>query len=85
VGLFFVALIVMVLVVGSGQEGGETFFDNWWISGPAFTAFGGAVGAFITGVIALTRHGERALGVIFAVAVGALVTLFVLGEVLTPH
>jgi hypothetical protein len=85
VGLFFMAFIVMVLVVGSGQQGGETFSDNWWISGPAFTAVAGAIGALVTGVIALALRGERALAVIFAVVVGALVTWFVLGEIIAPH
>ena len=85
VGLFIAAFIVMVLVVGSGQEGGDTFFDNWWISGPAVTAIGGAIAAFVTGVIALIRRGERAVTVMFAVAVGALVTWFVIGEAVTPH
>lgn len=63
VGLFFTALVVMRLTVASGQEGGETVFDNWWICGPALISLGGAAGAFVTGVIAVTRRGERALAV----------------------
>jgi hypothetical protein len=83
--LFFAAFLAMSLVVASGQTGGKTFSDNWWIAGPGFTAVSGAVGAFVAGLIALTRRGDRSFPVLVAVAVGALVTLFVLGEVTSPH
>ena len=77
--------VAMVVVVGSGQEGGETFTDNWWISGPALLAALGIVGAFPTGLFAIIRSRERAGLVILATAIGALVTLFLVGEIITPH
>ena len=77
--------IAMVVSVGSGQEGGETFTDNWWISGPALVAGLGLVGAFATGLFAITRKRERAVAVFLATTIGAIVTLFLVGEISTPH
>jgi hypothetical protein len=83
VGVF--GFIAMVVSVGSGQEGGDTFTDNWWISGPALVAGLGVVGAFATGLFAITRKRERAVAVFVVTAIGAIVTLFIVGEISTPH
>ena len=80
-----IGFVVMVVVVGSGQEGGETFTDNWWISGPALVAALGIVGAFATGLFAIVRQRERAALVILATVIGALVTWFIIGEISMPH
>ena len=77
--------IAMVVSVGSGQEGGETFTDNWWISGPALVAACGVVGAFATGLFAIVGKRERAVPVFLATAIGAIVTLFLIAEIVTPH
>jgi len=87
-GLFSVGIVgfvAMVVAVGLGQEGGDTFTDNWWISGPALVAALGIVGAFATGLFAIVRRRERAALVILATVIGALVTLFIVGEISTPH
>ena len=63
---------------------GDTFTDNWWISRPAFLAALGLVVAFATGLFAIVRSRERTAAV-FLVTVGAIVTLFIVGEILTPH
>lgn len=84
-GVGIVGLLAMVVSVGSGQEGGDTFADNWWISGPALVAALGLVGAFVTGLIAIVRNRERSLPVILATIVGALVPMFLIGEITTPH
>ncbi|MEX2100527.1 MAG: hypothetical protein WEB19_03850 [Acidimicrobiia bacterium] len=77
--------ITMVVSVSSGQEGGDTFTDNWWISGPALFAALGLVGAFITGLFAIVGSRERAAAVFLVTVIGAIVTLFMVGEILTPH
>lgn len=84
-GVGALGFIAMVVAVGSGQEGGETFTDNWWISGPALVAALGLVAAFATGLFAIVGRRERAIPVLFATAIGALVTLFLISEALTPH
>jgi hypothetical protein len=43
------------------------------------------VAAFATGLSAIIGSRERAAAVILATVIGAIVTLFVVGEVLTPH
>lgn len=75
----------MQLAVASGQRGGETVFDNWWITAPAVVAAVGAVGALIFGVTAIAKQHERSLVVWVGVVVGALVTTFLLGELVVPH
>ena len=75
----------MMVSAGSGQEGGDTFTDNWWVSGPALVAAFGLVGAFATGLFAIARRHERAAAVFLVTAIGALVTFFIVGEMLTPH
>ena len=51
--VFVAGVAAMQLVVASGQRGGETVFDNWWITAPAVAAAVGAVGALIFGVTAI--------------------------------
>jgi hypothetical protein len=80
--LSFVAMMVSVI---SGQEGGDTFTDNWWISGPALVAALGLVVAFATGLFAILGRRERAAAVLLVTVIGAFVTLFIVGEILTPH
>jgi hypothetical protein len=77
--------IAMAVSVGSGQEGGEAFTDNWWISGPALVAALGLVGAFATGLFAIAGRRERAVPVFLATAIGAIVTVFLIGEFSSPH
>ena len=84
-GIGVLGFITMVVVVGAGQEGGETFTDNWWISGPALVAALGLVGSFATGLLAITWRRDRTVPVVLATAIGALVTFFVIGELATPH
>jgi hypothetical protein len=84
-GVGLAGLALMTLSVASGQRGGDTLADNWWISGPALVAALGFVGAFATGSIAIVRVHERALTVLVITAFGALVTLFLVAEVTTPH
>jgi hypothetical protein len=79
------SFIAMMVSVGSGQEGGETFTDNWWISGPALLAALGLMVAFAIGLFAIVGSRERAAAVLLATAIGAIVTLFMVGEILTPH
>ncbi|MBN1168935.1 hypothetical protein JXA63_03505 [Candidatus Woesebacteria bacterium] len=43
------------------------------------------VSAFITGVLAIVKKKERSISVYLATFIGALFTLFLLGEFLFPH
>jgi len=79
------SLIAMMVSVISGQEGGDTFADNWWISGPALLAGLGFVVAFATGLFAILGSRERVAAVFLVTVIGAIVTLFIVGEILTPH
>lgn len=75
---FAVGVIAEWLLVLSGQDRGEsdTFFDNWWLAGPALLAVVGGLSALVSGVLALIREHDRSIGVILSTLVGLLVAIF---------
>lgn len=79
-GASVLAIVLMAAVVASGQRGGTTLVDNPWTSGPALAAALAAVASFVTGLVAVLRHHERARIVMAAVLVEGLVTVFLVGE-----
>ena len=80
-GLGAVGLLGLMASVASGQEGGDTFADNWWLSAPAFLAAIGFVVSFVFGVFAIVLRHERSLPVYVATAFGAFVVFFITGEI----
>jgi hypothetical protein len=82
---FFLSLATAMLLVASGQQGGETFFSNLAITIPMFLAGACGISAFITGLIGIIRSRERSILVFLAAAIGFFVLFFVLGELLSPH
>ena|SRR3989338_3379077 len=82
---FFLLLICTTLIVSSGQEGGETIFDNLLISIPMLAAGLCAIASFITGIISIIKHKERSILVYISTFIGLLVLWFVIGELLVPH
>ncbi|MEX1124086.1 MAG: hypothetical protein WD895_03620 [Acidimicrobiia bacterium] len=83
--VFGVGLLAMQFAVALGKEGGETFFDNWWLSGPAFVAGAAAFSALVSGVVAMIREHDRSIGVILSTLLGLLVAFFITGEILAAH
>ncbi len=83
--LFFLLFFLFQLLVASGQTGGETFFDNLFLSIPVFLAGASAITAGICGVVAIIKFGERAVSVFLIVVLGLMVLKFILGEFLSPH
>ena len=83
----FVLLLAsgMVVVQGFGQEGGETFLDNLWISIPMLSAGASAIAAFFTGMASIWKQKERAILVFIVSLIGLIVLWFVVGEILVPH
>ena len=77
--------IALVSLVASGQEGGEGFFSNLWLSLPALGAVLSAVLAGVTAGVAIVRRGERSILVFLVLIVGLIVALFLLGETTSPH
>ncbi len=85
IAAFAAGLSFFAVAVAVGQRGGDGFFDNMWLTGPMLFAYTAAVGATITGVVAVAARGERAVPVFLAVLAGGLVTLFGILEVALPH
>lgn len=51
----------------------------------ALAAMAAGISAFITGLLALTRQKEKSLLVYLSTAIGALLILFLAGELISPH
>ena len=58
---FFLFLATGMLVVASGQEGGDTIFDNLYIFIPMISAGICAVASFFTGIISIIWKKERCI------------------------
>jgi hypothetical protein len=84
-GLHIASMIFAMLMVATGQQGGETFFDNLWISVPMFIAGGAAIAAGALAVASIIFRGERSLFVFAALLLGLFVAWFAIGEVVSPH
>ena len=82
--LALAAAIATVAVVASGQRGGNSIFDNLWISAPALAAAGLALAALFVGLVAVARRHERSLAVWATIIATGLAWLFIIGEVAVP-
>jgi len=85
IGAFFVFFITFLLLVASGQRGGETFFSNLALTIPMLLAGTSGVLALFTGLISVIRNRERSILVFLAMLIGLFVLIFWLGEVIFPH
>lgn len=86
VGFFLLFIFTTVVIVGLfHQEGGNSFTDNLFISIPMFSAFGCAIAAFVAGVVSVWKYKERSLLVFVPIGLGLIITLFIIGELTTPH
>ncbi len=68
-----------------GQRGGDTFFSNPSLAIPMLLAGISGIAAFITGLISIIREKERSVSVYLAVAVGLIVLIVVLANIISPH
>lgn len=83
IGLFIFTSFVVVGLFK--QVGGDTLTDNLFISIPMILAAGLAIMGLITGLISVWRYKERSLLIAVPIVVGLIITLFLLGEIATPH
>lgn len=85
-GMVFVgAFIYMNIVVAFGQEGGDTLLDNPLLALGGITLALSGISAFVSGIIATFKYKDKSLLVFVSTVMGLLVTLFLLGEVASPH
>jgi hypothetical protein len=82
---FVVLLVAFLLLVASGQRGGETFFSNLVLTIPMLLAGTSGMLAFLTGLVGVIRNRERSLLVFLAMSIGLYVLILCLGEVIFPH
>ena len=86
--LFFIGRSLLNLLYKS-VPGGNTILEDI-AKRPALaltmlTGMVSGISAFITGLIAVIKQKERALFVYAAIIIGALLIIFLLGEILFPH
>lgn len=77
--------LVFIMLVMSGQKGGDTFLSNPWLSGTIPSAAGLALGGGGVGLVAASKDRDRSVGVVAAVVLGTLVLFWIVGEVAFPH
>ena len=84
--LFFLFLIVMMIIVKvQAPKENQTFFSNFWLSVPGFLSMAFGIVSFITGLISIIKHKERAFLVYISTLIGLMVLWFVIGEILVSH
>ena len=83
--VFLLLFATLQLLIASGQRGGATFFSNPALALPGLLEGISGVFAFLTGIVGIITSRERSVVVFLAVAMGFLVLVFVLGEILSPH
>jgi hypothetical protein len=79
------ALGTFIALVASGQRGGETFFSNPLLAGSMLLAGVSAIAAGITGLVCIVTRRDRSIAVVAAVAIGALVLVWTIAEIVVPH
>lgn len=85
IAAFFGMFIVMQAFVTAGQQGGDTLFDNLYLSVPAIIGGCAALGAFFSGAFAIIWRKERSVLTIGGTLIGLIVLMFVVGELAVPH
>ncbi|MGB8707594.1 MAG: hypothetical protein WCD72_06590 [Dehalococcoidia bacterium] len=85
IAAFILFFALFLILVASGQRGGETFFSNLWLTVPMLLAGTCGVAAFVTGLISVIKSKERSILVYLAILIGLYILVFCLGEVLVPH
>ena len=69
IAAFFVLFIIFQILVATGQQGVETFFDNLLLSIPISIAAACGLAAFVTGLIGVVRSKERSIIVYLAILI----------------
>ncbi len=82
---FFLFFAVFLILIALGQRGGDTFFSNLALTIPMLLAGVSSVSALVTGIIGIVKSRERSVLVFLATAIGLIVLIFSLGEVIFPH
>ena len=88
VGLAVVSLVSLgwfFLMVASGQRGGDSFSDNWLLTGPMVVVVAAGIAGLIVALVAVLRSHERNLLLALPALWGLVVTFFTIGELAFPH
>lgn len=82
------ALIMFTSLITVGlfhQSGGNTVFDNLFVSIPMVTALVAASVAFVTALISLWGQRERSVLLAIPILVGVFLVVLFIGELGSPH
>jgi hypothetical protein len=81
---FIVLFVLLIILVSTGQEGGDTYFSNLYLAVPGLLALVSGIAAFFIGIISIIFVKERGFLVFLATAIGLLVIVFMVGDLLFP-
>jgi hypothetical protein len=81
---FIVLFVLLIILTTTGQERGETFFSNLYLAVPGLLAIVSGIAAFLSGIISIIFMKERAFLVFLATAIGLIVIVFMVGDLLFP-
>lgn len=80
--LSLTGLVLLAVAFGTGAvEAGETFGDNWLVTGAGAAILLSGAAAAVTGIVSVRRDHERSWMVLPATVLGVLLTLVLLNEV----
>jgi hypothetical protein len=82
---FLVFFTAFLLLIESGQRGGDTFFSNPWLAATFLSAAGSAILSGIFALIGILWQQERSLLAFLSLIWGIFVAFFVIMELLYPH
>lgn len=82
---FFVFIGMFFILVASGQRGGMKFFDNPILAIPTVLAALTAIAGLFIGLQSVISHKEKSLLTFIAIAIGAFVLYFTIGELVSKH
>lgn len=71
--------------VPAGNSILDDIFRRPSLSIPMLLGFGSGISAFVTGSISILKHKDRAILVLVATTIGALLIAFLIGEFVSPH
>lgn len=82
---FFILVIAFLLLIKSGEKGGETFFENLILAIPLTLASISGIASFLVGLISVIKYKERSISVIASILLGLIILLFTYGELFVSH
>ncbi|XOU94230.1 MAG: hypothetical protein ACNFW9_05290 [Candidatus Kerfeldbacteria bacterium] len=84
-GSFILWMMILIILIITGQKGGDTFFSNPLLSISAVIAALSGFISLIVGLVAIIKHKEKAALVYISTFLSLLITIYIFAEIIFPH